>query len=257
MTDRAVDHDVTDAGDDAAEHARVDDDLHFDVLAGRPVQRLAQPLGLLRRRARSRCAPRRPLAGAPPPPARRTGRRSRAARPAAAGRRRRTTASATLRLQRLARRAGPRPPRPAARPGRLAVAERHAQLVVRPRRSRAKRNSSSSTSREVSFGAGDFEHGIGVRLDASSSTARSVAPYLVDVVLDERGSGCRGRGCARRPSRPARSTARRPDPGGRPSHARSRDGCPPRRGRGARRSRPRSRRCAPGAPARPRGVPPR
>ena len=35
VTDRAVDHGVADAGDDAAEHLLVDDDLDLDPLAGR------------------------------------------------------------------------------------------------------------------------------------------------------------------------------------------------------------------------------
>ena len=49
VTDGAVDHEVTHPGDDASEHGRVDDDLHLDVFPRRPVQRFAQPVGLLGR----------------------------------------------------------------------------------------------------------------------------------------------------------------------------------------------------------------
>ena len=55
----AVDHRVADRGDDAAQHRRVDDDLHLDVLAGGLRQRVGEPLPLRRRRAAPRNAPRR------------------------------------------------------------------------------------------------------------------------------------------------------------------------------------------------------
>ena len=44
VTHRAVDHRVADRRHDAAEHRLVDHDLHLDLLAGRPRERLGDPL---------------------------------------------------------------------------------------------------------------------------------------------------------------------------------------------------------------------
>ena len=157
MTDRPVDDDVADPGDDAAEHGGVDDDLHFDVLAGGMVQRLAQPLDLVGRE-RDRAADlgdRAPvlgrreldepvddlgqLAGA-------TGRRRRTPR----ARRSSAAPCAPSRSSTTATR------RSAGSVGSLSAMRSSSDAS----NVRAKRKSSSSTSAEATLGAGDLEHRI-------------------------------------------------------------------------------------------------
>ena len=134
VTDGAVDHDVAHPGDDAAEHRRVDDDLHLDVLLALPGSSASRSRSVCSGVERDRAADLgdRVLA-ARPPRAPRTGRRSRAAR--WRGRRRRSNdASATLAWQRLAAEQvldHRHPPFG----GQRGIGERDPQLVGRPRRS--------------------------------------------------------------------------------------------------------------------------
>ena len=164
MTDGAVDDGVADAGDDAAEHRRVDDDLDLDLLAGGLAQRLARAARrcssssgtAVRTSATSCCALGRRELDEP------VDDRRQVAGPADADHDER--APTPGRGERLAARAAPRRPRSARSAGSVRVGERHAQLVV------ALEDAGEAEElvldlAEVALGPRDLEQRLGVRLD--------------------------------------------------------------------------------------------
>ena len=196
VTDGTVDHGVADVGDDAAEHGRVDDDLDLDLLAG----------GRAEGSASGRAGSSSGTAGGP--------RRPPCWRSAAASSTKRSTMAGSRRAGRC-RPATTRGPRWSA--AGLAAEEVLDDLLARsagsagsvsasrsssvPSRVRAKRNSSSSTSpRCPRPGRPRASLGRSRRAVVGHRPARQWRRFadLVDVAARRAGSGCRGRGCARR-----------------------------------------------------------